>query len=77
MGIALDSVGIAAGAAGTDAAQKCRIVAERVGFEPTVRLPAQRLSRPPPSTTRPPLRRAPGPRVWLACAALFGRRAVA
>ena len=27
-------------------------LAERVGFEPTVRLPARRFSRPLPSTTR-------------------------
>ena len=32
-------------------------MAEGVGFEPTVRLHAQRFSRPPPSSTRPPLRR--------------------
>ena len=32
------------------------IVAEREGFEPSVRLPAQRFSRPPHSTTLPPLR---------------------
>ena len=32
-------------------------LAERVGFEPTVRLPAQRFSRPPRSTTPAPLRR--------------------
>ncbi len=32
------------------------MMAERVGFEPTVRgLPVQRFSRPPPSTTRTPL----------------------
>ena len=31
-------------------------MAEEVGFEPTVRFPVQRFSRPPPSTTRPPLR---------------------
>lgn len=36
----------------------CAVIklAERQGFEPWVRLPVQRLSRPPPSTTRPPLR---------------------
>ncbi len=31
-------------------------MAEREGFEPSVRLPAQRFSRPPHSTTLPPLR---------------------
>jgi hypothetical protein len=32
-------------------------MAEREGFEPSVRVyPAQRFSKPPPSTTRPPLR---------------------
>ena len=31
-------------------------LAEGRGFEPPVRLPVQRFSRPPPSTTRPPLR---------------------
>jgi hypothetical protein len=33
-------------------------VAERVGFEPTERLPVQRLSRPPVSTTHPPLHKS-------------------
>ena len=33
-------------------------VAEGEGFEPPDRLPRQRFSRPPPSTARPPLRRA-------------------
>ena len=33
-----------------------RRLAERVGFEPTVAFRLQRFSRPPPSTTRPPLR---------------------
>ena len=33
-------------------------MAERVGFEPTVRLPAQRFSRPSQSTTLAPLRKA-------------------
>jgi hypothetical protein len=32
------------------------ILAERVGFEPTVRLPVQRFSRPSHSTTLAPLR---------------------
>ena len=32
------------------------LMAERVGFEPTVPLPVRRFSRPLPSTTRPPLR---------------------
>ena len=32
------------------------VLAERVGFEPTVRLHAQRFSRPPDSTTLAPLR---------------------
>ncbi len=36
-------------------------MAERVGFEPTVRLPAQRFSRPSQSTTLAPLRR----REWI------------
>ena len=41
----------------TDLALKHRqTVAERVGFEPTVRLPAQRFSRPSQSTTLAPLR---------------------
>ena len=31
-------------------------VAERVGFEPTVKLPLQRFSRPSPSSTQPSLR---------------------
>jgi hypothetical protein len=31
-------------------------VAERVGFEPTVRLPGQRFSRPPDSAALAPLR---------------------
>lgn len=30
-------------------------LADRVGFEPTVRLPARWFSRPVPSTTRPPV----------------------
>ena len=35
------------------------MVAERMGFEPTVRLlTVQRFSKPPPSTSRPPLRQA-------------------
>ena len=34
----------------------CGKLAERAGFEPAVRQAVQRLSRPPPSTTRPPLR---------------------
>src|SRR5690606_33461427 len=33
-------------------------MAEREGFEPSVRLPAQRFSRPPRSTTPAPLRKA-------------------
>ena len=43
-------------------AQFCTGVAEGVGFEPTVRLHAQRFSRPSHSTTLASLRRAPGDR---------------
>jgi hypothetical protein len=33
----------------------CSLLAERMGFEPTVRLPAHTLSKRAPSTTRTPL----------------------
>jgi hypothetical protein len=37
-----------------------QLTAESVGFEPTVRLPPQRFSRPPPSATRRALLASPG-----------------